>query len=147
MGSRLGSREQGTDHIITVSNMKWQYKEEHPFEKRRAEGEKIRRKYPDRVPVIVEKSPGSLRSHCWPVLFPHQEKDQSPTRGRSLLLCQQRHPPHLRHYGVTVSGTPRRRLLPLHRVLRRERLRQLILLQSVWTLDFSTSQNEKICRT
>merc|ERR1712226_1006624 len=36
---------------------KWQYKEEHPFEKRRAEGEKIRRKYPDRVPVIVEKSP------------------------------------------------------------------------------------------
>lgn len=27
------------------------YKEEHPFEKRRAEGDKIRRKYPDRVPV------------------------------------------------------------------------------------------------
>jgi len=41
----------------THSTMKWQYKEEHPFEKRRAEGEKIRRKYPDRVPVIVEKSP------------------------------------------------------------------------------------------
>merc|ERR1712130_392295 len=40
-----------------VRTMKWQYKEEHPFEKRRAEGEKIRRKYPDRVPVIVEKSP------------------------------------------------------------------------------------------
>jgi len=39
------------------TKMKWQYKEEHPFEKRRAEGEKIRRKYPDRVPVIVEKSP------------------------------------------------------------------------------------------
>lgn len=37
--------------------MKWQYKEEHPFEKRRAEGEKIRKKYPDRVPVIVEKAP------------------------------------------------------------------------------------------
>ena len=37
--------------------MKWTYKEEHPFEKRRAEGEKIRRKYPDRVPVIVEKAP------------------------------------------------------------------------------------------
>lgn len=33
--------------------MKWQYKEEHPFEKRRAEGEKIRRKYPDRVPVSI----------------------------------------------------------------------------------------------
>ncbi|XP_017299195.1 uncharacterized protein LOC103508318 isoform X2 [Diaphorina citri] len=37
--------------------MKFQYKEEHPFEKRKAEGEKIRRKYPDRVPVIVEKAP------------------------------------------------------------------------------------------
>lgn len=31
--------------------MKWEYKEEHPFEKRRAEGEKIRKKYPDRVPA------------------------------------------------------------------------------------------------
>lgn len=37
--------------------MKFQYKEECPFEKRRAEGDKIRRKYPDRVPVIVEKAP------------------------------------------------------------------------------------------
>jgi len=39
--------------------MKWSYKEENPFEKRRAEGEKIRRKYPDRIPVIVEKAPKS----------------------------------------------------------------------------------------
>lgn len=31
--------------------MKFQYKEEHSFEKRRSEGEKIRKKYPDRVPV------------------------------------------------------------------------------------------------
>ncbi|CAG0919608.1 unnamed protein product [Notodromas monacha] len=37
--------------------MKWQYKQQHPFEKRQQEGEKIRRKYPDRVPVIVEKAP------------------------------------------------------------------------------------------
>lgn len=33
--------------------MKFQYKEEHPFEKRKTEGEKIRRKYPDRVPVSI----------------------------------------------------------------------------------------------
>lgn len=39
--------------------MKWSYKEENSFEKRRAEGEKIRRKYPDRIPVIVEKAPKS----------------------------------------------------------------------------------------
>ncbi|XP_068156246.1 gamma-aminobutyric acid receptor-associated protein [Drosophila tropicalis] len=38
-------------------NMQFQYKKDHTFEKRRNEGDKIRRKYPDRVPVIVEKSP------------------------------------------------------------------------------------------
>ncbi|ETN65982.1 gaba(a) receptor-associated protein [Anopheles darlingi] len=42
---------------ILIAKMKFQYKEEHPFEKRKAEGDKIRRKYPDRVPVIVEKAP------------------------------------------------------------------------------------------
>lgn len=31
--------------------MRFMYKEEFPFEKRKVEGEKIRRKYPDRVPV------------------------------------------------------------------------------------------------
>jgi len=50
-------RESKVSQSRETGNMKWQYKEEHPFEKRRAEGEKIRRKYPDRVPVIVEKSP------------------------------------------------------------------------------------------
>ncbi|XP_048042484.1 GABA(A) receptor-associated protein a [Megalobrama amblycephala] len=46
--------------ILSISQpltMKFMYKEEHPFEKRRSEGEKIRKKYPDRVPVIVEKAP------------------------------------------------------------------------------------------
>nr|XP_035954915.1 gamma-aminobutyric acid receptor-associated protein-like [Halichoerus grypus] len=38
--------------------MKFVYnKEEHPFEKCRSEGENIAKKYPDRVPVIVEKAP------------------------------------------------------------------------------------------
>ncbi|KER27580.1 hypothetical protein T265_05397 [Opisthorchis viverrini] len=37
--------------------MKFKYKEEHPFEKRLEEGEKIRNKYPNYVPVIIEKSP------------------------------------------------------------------------------------------
>merc|ERR1711915_551414 len=60
----IDKQRRGTDQQLIYSHgsnksniMKWQYKEEHPFEKRRAEGEKIRRKYPDRVPVIVEKSP------------------------------------------------------------------------------------------
>ncbi|TKC40208.1 hypothetical protein EI555_009879 [Monodon monoceros] len=37
--------------------MKLVYKEEHPFEKRCSEGKKIRKKYPDWVPVRVEKPP------------------------------------------------------------------------------------------
>lgn len=40
--------------------MKWEYKEEHPFEKRRAEGEKIRKKYPDRVPVRFHNEMSNL---------------------------------------------------------------------------------------
>ena len=45
--------------LVTTAlyNLLFCLKEEHPYEKRRAEGEKIRRKYPDRVPVIVEKAP------------------------------------------------------------------------------------------
>jgi len=35
--------------------MRWEYKEENTFEKRRAEGEKIRKKYPDRVPVSLSE--------------------------------------------------------------------------------------------
>ncbi|RUP42988.1 microtubule-associated protein [Jimgerdemannia flammicorona] len=31
------------------------FKDEHPFEKRKAEAERIRQKYPDRIPVICEK--------------------------------------------------------------------------------------------
>ncbi|KAK6932300.1 Autophagy protein Atg8 ubiquitin-like [Dillenia turbinata] len=32
------------------------FKSEHPFEKRQAEASRIREKYPDRIPVIVEKA-------------------------------------------------------------------------------------------
>lgn len=35
------------------------FKESHTFEKRKEESKKMREKYPDRVPVIVEKSLGS----------------------------------------------------------------------------------------
>ena len=34
--------------------MKWEFKEAKPFETRREEGERIRRKYPDRVPVSFD---------------------------------------------------------------------------------------------
>lgn len=32
------------------------FKQEHPLQKRQAEAQRIREKYPDRIPVIVEKS-------------------------------------------------------------------------------------------
>lgn len=37
--------------IVPRYTMKFQYKEDNVFEKRKTEGEKIRKKYPDRVPV------------------------------------------------------------------------------------------------
>lgn len=37
----------------------FQYKKDHPFEKRAAEAARIREKYPDRIPVICEKDPRS----------------------------------------------------------------------------------------
>eukprot|EP00211_Chloroparvula_japonica_P013472 CAMPEP_0119130708 /NCGR_PEP_ID=MMETSP1310-20130426/8506_1 /TAXON_ID=464262 /ORGANISM="Genus nov. species nov., Strain RCC2339" /LENGTH=121 /DNA_ID=CAMNT_0007121237 /DNA_START=113 /DNA_END=478 /DNA_ORIENTATION=- len=35
------------------------FKEQHPYQKRVEVAAKIRQKYPDRLPVIVEKAPGS----------------------------------------------------------------------------------------
>lgn len=39
----------------TTAEMKWQYKEEKPFDVRRTEADAVREKHPDRIPVIVEK--------------------------------------------------------------------------------------------
>merc|ERR1712062_283931 len=39
--------------------MNWQFKADHPLEQRMAESSKIRSKYPDRIPVIVQKVEGS----------------------------------------------------------------------------------------
>ncbi|GFR85744.1 autophagy-related protein 8 [Elysia marginata] len=39
--------------------MKFKFKEEHTFEHRKLESGKIRTKYPERIPVIVEKDPKS----------------------------------------------------------------------------------------
>merc|ERR1719295_1752580 len=39
--------------------MKFKFKEENTFEQRAAEAGKIRNKYPERIPVIVEKAPKS----------------------------------------------------------------------------------------
>ncbi|TFB03891.1 Autophagy-related protein 8 [Trichoderma ghanense] len=38
-----------------IAKMRSKFKDEHPFEKRKAEAERIRQKYSDRIPVICEK--------------------------------------------------------------------------------------------
>merc|ERR1711874_958725 len=65
----------------------------------------------------------------------------SDPRTLSSSLSTTSSPPPPPPWGRCTRNTMKR-LLPLHCLLRRERLRQLIL-QPVWTLDFSTSQNEK----
>ncbi|KAG5372247.1 Autophagy-related protein 8 [Yarrowia sp. C11] len=42
-------------HYFVYMGVRSKFKDEHPFEKRRAEAERIRKKYDDRVPVICEK--------------------------------------------------------------------------------------------
>merc|ERR1712209_104544 len=44
-----------SQHKKYQSEMKWQFKEDHTFDQRCAESQKIRQKYPDRIPVIVQK--------------------------------------------------------------------------------------------
>merc|ERR1712117_520558 len=121
----------------TSNIMKWQYKEEHPFEKRRAEGEKIRRKYPDRVPVIVEKSPkariGDLDKKKYLVpsdltvgqfYFLIRKRISLRPEDALFFFVNNTFPPHLGHHGSTLSGAPRGGLLPVHRLLGREHIRR-----------------------
>ncbi|XP_059391692.1 gamma-aminobutyric acid receptor-associated protein-like 2 [Carassius carassius] len=49
----------GRSSSSTSAKMKWMFKEDHSLEHRCVESAKIRNKYPDRVPVIVEKVSGS----------------------------------------------------------------------------------------
>jgi len=113
--------------------MKWHYKEEHPFEKRRAEGEKNSQEVSRPCSSDCRESSkgsgwwlgqkeifGSLRSDSWSVLLPDQKAYSSSTRGRPFLLCQQCHPTHICNNGCPVSGAPWRRLLFVHCIQRRK---------------------------
>lgn len=44
--------------------MRSKFKDEHPFEKRKAEAERIRQKYADRIPVSRHDVPKRGRSVC-----------------------------------------------------------------------------------
>lgn len=45
--------------VAKGSEMKWSFKEDHTLEHRKEESRKIRSKYPDRIPVVVERAPKS----------------------------------------------------------------------------------------
>lgn len=45
--------------------MRSKFKDEHPFEKRKAEAERIRQKYADRIPVSQLQHPSPRSSLCF----------------------------------------------------------------------------------
>jgi hypothetical protein len=45
--------------------MRSKFKDEHPFEKRKAEAERIRQKYSDRIPVCRSSFQAVNREGCW----------------------------------------------------------------------------------
>lgn len=53
--SQLYSDFDYPDNPYFPTKMRSKFKDEHPFEKRKAEAERIRQKYADRIPVICEK--------------------------------------------------------------------------------------------
>uniref|UniRef100_F7GE54 Gamma-aminobutyric acid receptor-associated protein-like 2 n=1 Tax=Monodelphis domestica TaxID=13616 RepID=F7GE54_MONDO len=58
-GPTRGSESRLRPFSSAAAAMKWMFKEDHSLEHRCVESAKIRAKYPDRVPVIVEKVSGS----------------------------------------------------------------------------------------
>jgi len=61
---------------------------------------------------------GSVGPDCRTVLFPHQKANPFETRRRPILLRGQCYTPYLRNDGNSLSGPPRRGLLPIHRLQR-----------------------------
>jgi len=51
----MNEKKTETQISTASSTMRSKFKDEHPFEKRKAEAERIRQKYSDRIPVICEK--------------------------------------------------------------------------------------------
>jgi len=71
-GSRSSGRSRIAPSLVSLSvrtvprhTMKFQYKEDNVFDKRKTEGEKIRKKYPDRVPVRGNSSATTAFRNSW----------------------------------------------------------------------------------
>jgi GABA(A) receptor-associated protein len=59
--------------------MRSKFKDEHPFEKRKAEAERIRQKYNDRIPVRLPVLASSFMSNCPQVICEKVEKSDIAT--------------------------------------------------------------------
>jgi len=71
--------------------MNWQYKHEHSLEQRRFESERIRRRYPDRIPVIVQpllSSPSSSSSILSTSLFRSFSSSSSSSSCNEITLAR-----------------------------------------------------------
>lgn len=60
----LSTRPALTYRPLSVT-MRSKFKDEHPFEKRKAEAERIRQKYADRIPVSIFDLGISPKEGCW----------------------------------------------------------------------------------
>jgi len=96
------------------------FKDEHTFEKRKAEAERIRQKYTDRIPVIcekVEKSdiatidkkkiPGACGSHGRTVRIRHSQENQVVPGQSHFYLCRWSSTSHRCPYELHLRGTQR----------------------------------------
>jgi hypothetical protein len=74
---------------LSSSTMRSKFKDEHPFEKRKAEAERIRQKYADRIPVSLSlPSPAPLKTVS--VLTIHHRSSAKRLRNPTLLLSTRR---------------------------------------------------------
>ena len=71
---------QPSKHKEIPANMRSKFKDEHPFEKRKAEAERIRQKYSDRIPVSAHIAPHPILTLPLPstkrIIDPHPTSPQ-----------------------------------------------------------------------
>mmetsp|Transcript_14538 Transcript_14538/g.47377 ORF Transcript_14538/g.47377 Transcript_14538/m.47377 type:complete len:229 (+) Transcript_14538:102-788(+) len=127
------------------------FKQEHPLDRRKSEADRIRAKYPDRIPVgrcqtvrpslfvvtgdLREGGPERHPRHRQeevprpggpdggPVHLRHPEAHQAPPRAGHLHFRRQRDTPHRRPHVHCLRSPEGRGRLPLHHLLRRKHLR------------------------
>ncbi|KAJ3504092.1 hypothetical protein NM208_g16387 [Fusarium decemcellulare] len=115
--------------------MRSKFKDEHPFEKRKAEAERIRQKYADRIPVICEKVEKSdiatidKKKYLVPAdltvgqfVYVIRKRIKLSPEKAIFIFVDEVLPPHGRPDEQHLRGAQGRGRLPLHHLLWREHL-------------------------